>query len=176
MIIGLTGKKQSGKSTVATHLARVHGFERVNFKDALCEEVLERFPTVLELLADSCNMTIPQLFTEKPPFMRVLLQNYGTEVRRGDDPDYWTRKWKERALDHVQPAQIVVDDVRFQNEAEAVRDLGGIIVRITRRTVDLTEPDYHQSETEMDSIEADYTIEARDGELYNLYHAIDELV
>ena len=96
MIIGLTGKKQNGKSTAAEHLSDKHNFVRINFKDALVAEIRERFPNLLEAIIEIMDRTdydgmnpwtVDRLFKEKPPLMRALLQNYGTEVRRIDDSE-----------------------------------------------------------------------------------------
>jgi hypothetical protein len=63
------------------------------------------------------------------PRMRALLQQWGTEYRRGQDPDYWTEIMRER-LSTV--AAAAVSDVRFADEAELVRELGGEVWLIER--------------------------------------------
>jgi hypothetical protein len=50
---------------------------------------------------------------------------------------------------------LIIDDVRYINEAAAIRAVGGIIVRIIRPG--LTPMD-HSSETEQQHIIADYTV------------------
>lgn len=66
------------------------------------------------------------------PKDRKLLQWIGTDWGRAIDPDLWTGIWKaevQRVLS--KPASLVVnDDVRFDNEAHAVRELGGIVVQV----------------------------------------------
>lgn len=168
MIIGLTGKKQNGKSTAAQYIAEKYGFVRLNFKDALVAEIRERFPGLLQEIAnimeqtnyDGMNpWTVDRLFKDKPPLMRTLLQNYGTEVRRKDYDDYWVVQWLKKATKHQ---HVVVDDVRFLNEAQAVRDMGGVLIRIIR--VDYDNTDSHSSEMEMDKIETNETISAVTGD------------
>lgn len=65
--------------------------------------------------------------------VRRILQWWGTEYRRAEDPDYWTRAWKRKvaAFDLTQ-VHILVDDVRFSNELAAIKELGGYIVQIVR--------------------------------------------
>ena len=188
MIIGLTGKKRSGKTTASDYLMyRFNGHlidfnsVRINFKDALLDELRANFPALLQAIADSYDhsdydgmdpWTVDKLFREKPPMMRALLQNYGTEVRRGDDPLYWIRRWNQRAKEEQR--HVITDDVRFLNEAQAVKDLGGIVVRIVRE--DLPSTDTHQSEAEMDQIEPDYTISVKTGEHEKLYDFLDFLI
>ncbi len=168
MIIGLTGKKQNGKSTAAQYVADKYGFVRLNFKDALVAEIKERFPNVLEAIIEVMDRsaydgmkpwTIDRLFKDKPPIFRALMQNFGGEVRRRDHEDYWVVMWLKQASKHK---NVVVDDVRFLNEAQAVRDMGGMIIRIVR--ADYNNNDSHVSETEMDSIEADDSVTVVSGE------------
>jgi hypothetical protein len=65
--------------------------------------------------------------------VRRLLQWWGTEFRRAQDPDYWTKAWekKVRQLD-LDALHVLVDDVRFVNELETIRNNGGRFIRIVR--------------------------------------------
>lgn len=98
-----------------------------------------------------------------PPTVRWALQVFGTEFGRALDPDVWVRAWR-RSADHLldgggysqeegvlggpstAPKGVVVTDVRFPNEAQAILDAGGRVIlldaeeRIGRRT------DTHTSE------------------------------
>lgn len=171
MIIGLTGFKQVGKSTAAKYLES-KGFVRHDFKDALVAEIKEKFPDLLEEIRYTESETeVGNLFQTKPPLMRALMQNYGTEVRRGDDPDYWVKKWAKNSYGH---AKIVCDDVRFLNEASKVKERGGIIIRLTRP--DMPTGGTHRSETEQLEIVADHTIECEAGDFEKLYRELDKIV
>ena len=63
---------------------------------------------------------------------RRLLQMIGTEIGRAYDPDIWVDKWTAKVLarwlDHV--PLIIADDVRFQNEVDRIRKLGGKVIRL----------------------------------------------
>lgn len=183
MIIGLIGFKQVGKSTAAKYLETQYGFVRHNMKDALVAEIKQNFPDLLREIADWYNsnllasatigmkfLSIDDLFEVKPPLMRALLQNYGTEVRRGDKDSYWTDQWVGR----LTVSNTVTDDVRFINEAKAVRLHGGILIRLTRP--DVATGGSHKSETEQLEIEADYTIECQQGDHEHLYRELDKIV
>lgn len=181
MIIGFTGKKQSGKTTACNALRERYDVRQSNFKDALIKELKEKFPDLLEHIRSKTFVTegvatLDLLFQEKPPLIRTLMQNYGTEVRRGDDPDYWVMQWKMALVDLLKEDEtiIVVDDVRFKNEAEAVRAYGGIIIRLNR--TDMESTDGHVSETEQDTITADYTIETGAGMQDELARKLYEIV
>lgn len=179
MIIGLTGYKRSGKSTAAKYLAEKYGFVRHNFKDALVEELKENFPDLLQAITDQWNLqswggpekTIDQMLENKHSFVRELMQNYGTEVRRKDDPNYWTDKWH----DNLPKGNVVVDDVRFKNESYEVHSISdGYIIRIER--TDISSGGDHSSETEQDMIVPDYTITCEPNEHDHLYQKLDEII
>lgn len=181
MILALTGLAGSGKTTVADYVVRERGFFKVNFKDALVSEMKENLSGVLSeivLIMDKIAYngvnpwTIERLFKEKPPLMRALMQNYGTEVRRGDDENYWTNRWADKISGADR--HIVVDDCRFLNEADAVHKMDGVIVRIVR--TDIINTITHQSEVEMESIKPDYTITCGAGEHDKLFSEIREII
>lgn len=140
LIIGISGKIRSGKDAAAAHMVQRYGFTVIRFADALREEVLARLRLTLLAIHDQQDVhgcdsgdidacLHEMVYVRKPPIVRELLQEYGTEVRRADDTQYWTRRWAERiaGLDRV-----VVPDVRFLNEAVAIRAAGGLLWRVTR--------------------------------------------
>ncbi len=162
MIIGFTGKAGSGKSTACQMVQdMLEDTIRINFKDALIAEIRQNFPLFLVMLADKYDESIDWLFENKPPEFRAFMQNYGTELRRGPNPEYWTEEWEKTVLARNQ-FHVVTDDVRFLNEATMVKKHKGIVVRIVR--TDITDTGSHSSETEMNQIEPDYTIEVAKGE------------
>jgi hypothetical protein len=84
--------------------------------------------------------------------VRRILQWWGTEYRRAQDPDYWTKAWGRKVeqldLEHL---HVLIDDVRFINELNVVKEHGGLIVKIERPGFDGA--NNHASETSLD----DYT-------------------
>lgn len=180
-VIGLVGKKQVGKSTAAAYLEQNYGFVRVNFKDALIEELKQNFPDLLRAIYNAEQElysypaeSIDGLFTNKSPLIRTLMQNYGTEVCRREDPDYWTNRWVQKVWALGSDTNIVTDDVRFLNEASRLRGQAGIIIRLNR--TDMTHTDSHTSETEQDSIVADYEITCVGGDHEKLYRELDDIL
>jgi len=100
------------------------------------------------------------------------MQNFGTDVRRKQDPEYWVKRWKDTVS--KQKATVLTDDVRFVNEAQAVKDAGGILIRLDR--TDMTNTDTHSSETEQANIVCDHTITCSKGEHEKLYKALDDIL
>jgi len=189
MIIGLIGYKQSGKTTVAEYLHKEHEFHSLNFKDGLITEMKDKLhDTLAQIALDSgyssagddqlAGANIDRLFKTKPPVMRALMQNYGTDVRRDDSHTYWVDRYLQ-ALEATEDdlgfqSNIVTDDVRFINEAEIVKAQGGILIRIIRE--DLPVRDLHISETENEKIEEDFTIEAKTGEYEYIYRQVESIL
>lgn len=85
--------------------------------------------------------------------VRRILQWWGTEYRRAQDPDYWTKAWgrKVEGLD-LDVIHILVDDVRFMNELQVIKEHGGLVVKVTRPGFDGA--NNHASETSLDDYHA----------------------
>lgn len=170
MILGFTGLIGAGKSTCAKHMVEEYDFQPSNFKQSLIDEMKEIFPDVLRELGAIYDLDVQDLFDQKPPAMRALMQNFGTDLRRVEDLDYWVNIWKDKALSE----DVVVDDVRFINEAKAVRDMGGYIIRVT---VQGEKPfgGAHVSEHEWLDIEPDYHIKARRGDKKSVVEQLKDI-
>jgi hypothetical protein len=161
LIIGITGRKYSGKDTFCQHLIEALGqgvkAERLAFADPL-----------KAMLAKTAGIPVSQINEDKARW-RVTLQQWGTEIMRHyHGHDYWINRMRQKI--ECSPCDVVVlTDVRFKNEADMVRDMGGILVRMVRkeslwrRLVDWLKP-AHRSEREMDQYEVDYTVTARPGD------------
>jgi hypothetical protein len=165
-IIAFTGSKRAGKTTAAQYFMD-QGYTLVSFKSPILEEVIKNFPDLLKFFSGLYTKDIATLLIEKPAGIRELLQNYGTDLRRTEDPDYWVNAWHAKV--NALGGNIVVDDVRFLNEAEAIKDFGGKIIRVTRDTG--IAPDGHVSETEMSQIQVDLEIE-NNGTVEELYNKL----
>ena len=181
MIIGLCGIKGSGKSVVANYIAENYGFKRINFKDELIDHIKLRFPNLLRELEYIYEMSEDELFDKKPSAMRALMVNVGTDDRRKDDDNHWVRAWAKTIAQEadtqdrdIRTLNIVTDDVRFQNEFDAIKLLGGIIIRVRRS--DITDGGSHPSETEQFNFKEDFTIEAEFGGHEAVYAQIRQIM
>ncbi len=85
--------------------------------------------------------------------VRRILQWWGTEYRRAEDSDYWTKAWGRKISGYdVDGMHVLVDDVRFINELNVIKEHGGLIVKIERPGFDGA--NNHASETSLDDYDA----------------------
>jgi hypothetical protein len=133
MLIGLCGPAGAGKNTVAELLTDSNGgpFAQIAFADPLyeCVSTITGLPVAKLKDRDVKEEVIPWL--GKSP--RQMLQTLGTEWGRGTvHPEIWIRIAMERAARHQTINGVVITDVRFDNEAQAVIDAGGEVWMVTR--------------------------------------------
>ncbi|MDL2315620.1 hypothetical protein LJC59_00860 [Desulfovibrio sp. OttesenSCG-928-A18] len=161
-LIGLSGKMGVGKTTVANMIKElVPGTERVAFGDLLKREVAERFDIPLAVFYHDKNKRIcanPQRFeagwpgTRSVMTARELLQWYCTDLVRAQNPDYWTVAMREHLRTLRGVPLVVIDDVRFPNEANFIKESSGMLVRIEAYPGYTVSADVagHASETALD--------------------------
>lgn len=158
-LIGLAGRAGAGKDSVADVLEDLYGFRRFSFSDALYEEVADAFGVTIDSLKDralkeaptealalrhcrdrefvACVRNLGVLEADIgiiPRSPRWVLQIWGTEYRREQDPDYWIRKAAatyEAALASG-VAGLVNTSVRHGNEVDWLRSCGADIWHILR--------------------------------------------
>lgn len=167
MIIGLVGFIGSGKGTVGDTLVRQHGYHQFAFADALKDAVAQIFVWPRGLLEGDSNAS--RAFRERvDPWWshkfgyevtpRLILQKFGTEAcRHGIADNIWIAALEKRIQGYD---DVVITDVRFPNEIDFVRSVGGAIVRV-KRGPDPTPEELskmHISETAWNNIIPDYTI------------------
>ena len=106
--------------------------------------------------------------------VRRILQWWGTEYRREQDPDYWTKAWANKVnLYDTEKSHILIDDVRFMNELNTIKTQGGMIVKIERPG--FNGAGNHASETSLDDYtDWDATIK-NDGSLEQFLDKISDL-
>ena len=135
MIIGFAGKKQSGKTQAAAFLVE-RGFVRYSFAQPLKEMawlLLRRLglsDDEMDAVFDDKEGLVYPIETS----MRHVLQTLGTEWGREQiNPGLWLM-CAETFFEQHAGLDVVVDDLRFENEATLIRRLGGLVVHIDRET------------------------------------------
>lgn len=168
-IIAFVGKAGSGKSTAAQYLAVQHGFRIVKFAAPLKRMLSAVGLDTEEIEGSLKQQPCDRLMGQTP---RHAMQTLGTEWGRNCiHPDFWVNLW---AMEVETKRLVAVDDCRFQNEAEAVRDFGGAIIEIRRPSLVIDENvDRHASEAGV-GIEPDYVI-INDGPPRKLFEQVFEV-
>lgn len=172
-LIGLSGYARSGKDTAAAVLVEEFGFTRIAFADKLREFLLALDPIVSMRKGEWSHALDAQVYrfvrlreviekygwdgyksTAYGQEIRALLQRLGTEAGR---EVLWDTIWIDAAFHGLDPdGKYVVTDCRFPNEAAAVRNRGGKMVRVQRSGVGPANT--HPSETSLDDYDFDLII------------------
>ena len=164
-LIGFTGMAYNGKSTAANFLVDL-GYTKLSFSNAVKEMAIKYFKVSKE-----------DAYINKPPHVRTILQGIGSMMREETHPDFWATK----ALSKCTDASILytIDDVRYINEAKMIKQARGILIRIVCPDTPLAltgEAANHLSETEQDTIDVDYTIIAKYGDVATIQYQLFKIL
>jgi hypothetical protein len=164
MIIGLSGYARSGKDTVAELLCLNYGYKRISFADPMRQAILTLNPKIDSIthvshLVEDYGWD----FAKQNPEVRRLLQVFGTEIGR---KMFGENVWVDMAFKQIEPdAKVVIADVRFPNEGDAIKSRGGKVIRVNRHNHSAVNS--HKSEIAMDNYMFDHVI-YNDGTLDDL--------
>lgn len=141
MIVGVTGHAQHGKDTFAAVAVEQFGYTRMAFADNVRRALWAlnpvvprrtRYTTLRAVVGDGGELGYGPGWdrAKQDPHIRGLLQRMGTEaVRDIVHTDAWIMALER----HVFAARdVVIPDVRFPNEANAIRRWGGVVIRVVR--------------------------------------------
>lgn len=116
------------------------GVDRPRNADGSCYEIVateHAGGACLEKLEDGSvcgsDAELPVDSYQRSPATRSALQWHGTDLRRAEDRDYWARRAIEAARSELSSPDVdlaVFTDVRFPNEVDAIKDAGGVVVRL----------------------------------------------
>lgn len=155
-LIALTGRKGAGKDTVASVLFE-RGYVNVKFAGGLktmlrslleyrgaSEDLIERM-----IEGDLKEVPTPYLNGRTP---RHAMQTLGNEWgRECIDPELWVDTTMDCAALHP---RVAITDMRYPNEADAVKKRGGRRYRVSPNGEDVS-TDAHESEIYIDSLEVE---------------------
>jgi len=137
-LIGLAGPAQAGKSTAGLSLVRL-GYVRLRFADPI-KAALRAILEASGMHPTEVTQRLDGDLKEEPVDVllgvsaRYAMQTLGTEWgRQIIGFDLWTRITMNQAGRIIaEGGNVVIDDVRFWEEAEAIRGNGGMLIEITR--------------------------------------------
>lgn len=174
MLIGITGHKFSGKSTVTDILSKSMGYEVRSFATKLKAMVVALTGCSLDDLENygfKENEIVPEhlwaFCSNDKHSYRSLLQGLG-DYMRDKNPEIFI----ESEL-YDNPKKCIISDCRMLNEANAIKKRGGVIVRVIREHAGNN--DTHKSEVEIDMIEPDYLI-YNNKSIADLNNSLEQLV
>jgi hypothetical protein len=126
-IIGLAGYRGVGKSTVRKLLVDRLGYVHKPFAGPL-KSMLRVLGLTEEMLDGDQKEEPTELLMGHTP--RHAMQTLGTEWGRDlINQNFWLHCWRRSIIGYN---LIVVDDVRFENEAAIIKELGGVVIRLQR--------------------------------------------
>lgn len=212
IILGISGRKQSGKSTVANfilslYLAKLNYCEQIlmsedgkllisdilgdtrfegefniaklidKYHDPRLIEAMDKLQTkvkvynfadvlktdicinILGLTYDQCygtdedkNTLTHVVWEDKQLTAREVMQVIGTDIFRKLDPNIWVRSTINKIF-REKPDLAVIADCRFPNEVEAIKQIDGKVIRLTRAPFESD----HESETILNKENYDWT-------------------
>lgn len=171
-IIGITGKARSGKDTIARHMWSNYAFMRIAFADPLKRAAQSAFGlTSHETYNEELKEVVIARWGLSP---RQIFQHVGDLFKAQYGDDFWVKRWLIGYDLFKDTDDIVVPDVRFDNEAEMIRRLGGIIIEVRRGPGLVGSTGDHISERGLSTL-AEIVIE-NEGTLQELYSQIDSAI
>ena len=167
MIIGITGKPESGKTTLANFMVEQNKrYRRASFAKPLKDlmncirlpiDTHEEKNMTTDIVANSDHVLSGCDMRNGLLTRRGVAQFLGTElIRKRLDPDMFV----SLALNTTH-TDLIFDDVRFENEARTIKALGGMLIRIERNV----KGSGHASE------QLNYNVD----EIYCNHYGLDEL-
>lgn len=179
-IICLTGKRRSGKDTVAMHLAAAHDYTHLQFANPIYEMLAVMLPAFTRSELELYKNTSLAILGGNT--IRYALQTLGTEWgRRIINEDIWAKLLCSQILQSGK-SRYVISDCRFPNEWDAIVDIADKanmtrrLCRVsrftTRSNAEQDGIDTHASETEMDQLTPDVVM-PNNSTIAQLYQHID---
>jgi hypothetical protein len=158
-IVAFAGRKQSGKTTCSEFIAKYfngviepfNGAKIYNFADPLKKDICMN---ILGLTYNQCygedidKNTLTDIEWEgKKLNAREVMQFVGTNIFRKMKNDVWSGATINKIKNET-PNLAIIADCRFPNEVEAVKDVGGIVIKLTRNPYNSN----HESEVALDEV------------------------
>lgn len=178
VLIGILGRKHHGKDTISDYLVDKYNFTKIAIGDPLKEACRILFDFNNDQLYGDKKEEIDEYWGTSP---RKVYQYIGTDIFRNDinkimniDDKFWVKKLLNtyNKID----GNVVVSDVRFQNEVDIIKENNGIVIKVVRPNYKYDSNDTHISENAIDEIKNyDYLI-INDKGINELYFEIEKII
>lgn len=184
MLIGLLGKKRTGKDTIADYLCKNYNFKKLSFAKPLKDVCKILFNFNDEQLYGDKKEEIDTNWGTTP---RIIMQYLGTDIFRNDinkilpniGNNFWIKciRTQYQSLLKTDPLiKVVISDVRFQNELDMIHELDGCVIKIERQNSKNYFEDLHESEKDIDKIKNYDFLIKNDSTFENLYLQVDDII
>lgn len=162
ILIGITGRARHGKDTVADHLVTSHNFYKGSFAIPVKQFAVRHF-----------GLEPEEVYVDKTEKSRWVLQSIGNGCRE----EFGKNIWVDKLFNTIAGVEaVVISDVRYVNEAEAIKARGGYIIKVERPDAPKIECGAdHPSEMEMEKILPNYSLH-NDWDLAQLYSRVDGIL
>jgi hypothetical protein len=189
VIVAFTGNKQVGKDTSADHLVRRYNFNKASFAGKLkmaCALIFDLDLNMLDGTDEQKNelthlrwdsfvedLNFPKEGRADEEYLshREVLQVVGTQVFR----EKYLNIWVDTTVNSFQEGKhYVISDLRFDNEAKAIREAGGIVVKVERPGFS-GNGGVHISEQGVSGEHIDYVLH-NSGDLKDVLSQVDEIM
>lgn len=172
-----SSEARSGKGTAARVLVDEYGYTERQFS----APIKAAWKGLMEYvgLEDMVELTLEGGLKEVPlsEVGGLSFRKFGEHIGNGlraDMPDLWVSILRERLLkDYAAARQVVISDMRYPNEIELIRSLGGITIRVCRAD-GYTRGFKQPSEGRLDTYNFDHTLRATSPEA--LEHMVRSLI
>ena len=185
-IVAFLGKARSGKDTCGDFLVQHYGYKKYSFADPLKGALRELFGFTHEQLYGSKKEQVDTRWNISP---REAMQVIGTEIAQYTFPKvmpglqtvvpengFFVKCFQNWRKNHMRDA-LVITDVRFEHEIEALLSMGATLIYINRPEEYITTNVRKHSSEEVSKFKhfAHYTVE-NTGTLEELYSNVTHIL
>lgn len=169
-VVAFAGQMGTGKTLCADYLCAHHGYVKVKMADPL-KNMLRAIGLTDAHIEGSLKEEPCDLLEGKTP--RWAMQSLGVEWGRQQIGEtFWANIWAKEAHRHLTlGTPVVADDLRYINEARAVKALGGVTVHLLRGEL---KDASHSSE--IIDFKCDYKLTNNEEDEYGMFGLLDRIV
>ncbi len=153
ILVGLVAPSGAGKSTVAKHLKKTHGFVGTHAGYPVKKAIQQGFDLDEAHVDGHLKREPCDIFGGTTP--KIVLDHAGEAIARVA-PMATANKLKERLKDMSAYPRVVVDGVRQEAEADVIRKAGGHMTRISPQ---LKPKKKFPMDVRSEAIKADFTVD-----------------